>query len=131
MPLSPQCRDPYKLCPCVRTMYFRMIHELETTHQLPVTLIETLREQDRQEYYIRVGVSRTLHSMHLAQLPNRLALAFDLAPTEYLAERGWHPEGALWRAMGDVGESVGLEWGGRWRSFHDMPHYQLRSCVCV
>ena len=98
------------------------------------TLIETLRQEDRQAYYVRVGASRTMHSMHLAQPPNGLALAFDLAPTVYLSERAWHPEGELWHVLGEAGEALGLEWGGRWGfrwGFRDMPHFQLRRCACA
>ena len=29
-----------------------------------------------------------------------------------------------WNRIGEIGESVGLEWGGRWRSFKDRPHFQ-------
>ena len=29
-----------------------------------------------------------------------------------------------WERIGQLGESVGLEWGGRWRSFQDRPHFQ-------
>ena len=29
-----------------------------------------------------------------------------------------------WERIGEIGESVGLEWGGRWRSFTDKPHFQ-------
>lgn len=30
-----------------------------------------------------------------------------------------------WKAYGAVAEAVGLEWGGSWESFHDLPHVQL------
>ncbi len=29
-----------------------------------------------------------------------------------------------WNRIGEIGESVGLEWGGRWTSFKDRPHFQ-------
>lgn len=29
-----------------------------------------------------------------------------------------------WERIGEIGESVGLEWGGRWHSFKDRPHFQ-------
>jgi len=29
-----------------------------------------------------------------------------------------------WEAIGQIGESLGLEWGGRWKSFVDKPHFQ-------
>lgn len=32
-------------------------------------------------------------------------------------------DASLWQTMGQCGERVGLEWGGRWK-FVDMPHFQ-------
>ena len=129
--VASQCRDPQMLCPCVRSRYLALLHEAEILHGMAVSLIETLRQPSRQAYYLRIGASRTMQSMHLAQPPHSLALAFDAIPTLYLSERSWHPEGPLWPVLGSIGESVGLEWGGRWTGFHDAPHFQLRECLCV
>ena len=30
-----------------------------------------------------------------------------------------------WERLGKMGELIGLEWGGRWTSFVDRPHFQL------
>ena len=30
----------------------------------------------------------------------------------------------LWHRVGELGESVGLEWAGRWRSFKELAHFQ-------
>lgn len=29
-----------------------------------------------------------------------------------------------WETVGSIGESLGLEWGGRWKEFRDRPHFQ-------
>ena len=56
------------------------------------------------------------------------ALAFDIAFRE--EGTGWitwdepHPGG--WEEIGVIGESAGLEWGGRWTKFQDRPHFQMR-----
>lgn len=34
-------------------------------------------------------------------------------------------QGALWEKIGALGESVGLEWAGRWRRFREWPHFQF------
>ena len=31
----------------------------------------------------------------------------------------------LWNKVGAIGESVGLEWAGRWKRFREFPHFQL------
>ena len=36
-------------------------------------------------------------------------------------------ESPHYAALGPVGESVGLAWGGRWKSFKDEPHYELKT----
>ena len=37
----------------------------------------------------------------------------------------YHGEHPLYTELGPLGESLGLEWGGRWK-FRDEPHYQFR-----
>lgn len=32
---------------------------------------------------------------------------------------------AIWEKLGTIGESLGLEWGGRWNRIIDRPHFQL------
>jgi peptidoglycan L-alanyl-D-glutamate endopeptidase CwlK len=36
------------------------------------------------------------------------------------------PDGDLWRKIGELGESVGLEWAGRWKGkLREMAHFQF------
>jgi peptidoglycan L-alanyl-D-glutamate endopeptidase CwlK len=32
---------------------------------------------------------------------------------------------SVWYAIGEVGEAIGLKWGGRWRGKKDMPHFEM------
>lgn len=34
-------------------------------------------------------------------------------------------DGELWQRIGELGESVGLEWAGRWVKFREFPHFQF------
>jgi peptidoglycan L-alanyl-D-glutamate endopeptidase CwlK len=36
-------------------------------------------------------------------------------------------ESPLYKKLGKIGKSVGLEWGGDWSALIDQPHYQLRT----
>jgi peptidoglycan L-alanyl-D-glutamate endopeptidase CwlK len=57
------------------------------------------------------------HSNH------NFGIAFDVGifrGKEYCDE---HP---LYHELGTLGKSLGLEWGGDWKSIVDEPHYQLR-----
>lgn len=33
-------------------------------------------------------------------------------------------DGQLWEKVGEIGESVGLEWAGRWKTFKEYAHFQ-------
>lgn len=52
-------------------------------------------------------------------------VAFDVAFIKN-GKPSWsnqHP----WNLLGEVGESLGLEWGGRWKSLNDRPHFQYKA----
>lgn len=40
-------------------------------------------------------------------------------------------ESTLYKRLGEIGESVGLEWGGHWESITDMPHYQYKTGLTI
>ena len=58
------------------------------------------------------------HSFH------NFGLALDLAVFSKDGKT-YHGDHALYRELGPLGESLGFEWGGRWK-FVDEPHYQFR-----
>jgi len=128
--VTPQIRDPEKLCPCIRAKYKQFVEQCRDAFIVPA-LIETLRAADRQQYYMDIGVSWTMASKHLPQPPNGLSLAFDVCPSSYLKEPKWFPFGPLWDEMGAIGQSIGLKWGV-WRDGKniDKPHYYLDACEC-
>lgn len=55
-------------------------------------------------------------------------VAFDAAPMRN-GDIVWGTDNPddkrLWTTYGHTGVSLGLEWGGNWRSFTDMPHMQI------
>ncbi len=125
--MTPQSRDVTKLCPCIR----ERLTFLTKILSFPLTVIETIRALDRQEYYIKIGASWTLRSKHLPQPPHHLALAFDAAPSEYLSMKLWNPRGGFWKDYGQAGEDLGLTWGGRWKQ-KDLSHLELSNgCECA
>ncbi len=40
----------------------------------------------------------------------------------------WNDDAPEWQQIGELGESLGLEWGGRW-GFKDKPHFQLTAGI--
>ena len=131
MSLSPQDRDVAHLCDCLRRKWEDLVDTLEEDHNPPIFLstIETLRQPDRQAYYLKHGVSWTKNSKHLPQPPEKKSLAIDICPVAYLTMKGWNPAGALWGVVGEEGERLGLRWGGRWKQ-KDLAHLELEACEC-
>ena len=91
------------------------------------TVIEGLRTFERQRELMKQGATRTMNSRHLK------GYAVDLMPygVPHVWETGrkdvlqaWHDiADAMKQAAAEKGAPV--EWGGDWRSFVDMPHYEL------
>lgn len=52
------------------------------------------------------------------------AMAFDVVPIVH-GKPQWDSKDPIWKSVGDIGKSFGLEWGGDWISFKDYPHFQL------
>lgn len=55
--------------------------------------------------------------------------AFDIVPMRY-GKPVWGTSGAdgrLWVRIGEIGESCGLEWAGRWTRFREYPHFQITN----
>lgn len=58
----------------------------------------------------------TLKSKHID------GLAIDLVPVKD-GKYWWTAPYLVWERMGEIGESVGLSWGGRWKTA-DCPHFE-------
>ena len=94
---------------------------IQITHQ-DFTVIEGLRDIQRQEELLRRGATQTMNSRHLT------GHAVDITPWvngEISWDWKYYPEVA--KAMKQAAQElkVDLEWGGNWKRFKDGPHYQL------
>lgn len=83
------------------------------------TVLEGLRDIDRQRELVSTGKSTTMNSRHLT------GHAVDIAP--WPISWDWDYFYPIADAMKQAAEEleVDLEWGGDWKSFPDGPHYQL------
>jgi hypothetical protein len=54
--------------------------------------------------------------------PHGFGLAFDVVPLVN-GKAIWDNNG-LWVKIGAIGKSLGLEWGGDWKTIIDKPHFQ-------
>lgn len=74
----------------------------------------------------RVSNARPGMSLHERMLSGRPAsLAFDIAPFDAKGQPLWAANAPEWAVAGEVGERLGLTWGGRFKSIKDLPHFEL------
>ncbi len=90
---------------------------------LPVAIIDTLRTPEEHAANLAKGVSWTQHSKHLD------GLAIDICPFATFQLHGanklqWDAADPAWQTIGEIGESMGLRWGGRWKQ-KDMGHFEF------
>lgn len=85
-------------------------------------VIEGLRTKARQAYLLDAGKSRTMNSYHLT------GHAVDIAPiVDGKVSWDWKHYYPLADAMIQAAKelNVKIEWGGRWKTFPDAPHWQI------
>ena len=78
----------------------------------------TVRDEAYQRYCYEIGTaSSPVPSFHAQSA----GLAFDFCKNVKGQE---YSDLEFFRKAGEIGEQVGFEWGGRWKSFPDRPHLQ-------
>lgn len=92
------------------------------------TVVEGLRTLARQREYFDLGKTRTMRSRHLTGHAVDLVPLVDLDGDRDL-EASWErahffPVVDAMRASA-AAAGVLIEWGGDWKDFVDMPHWQL------
>jgi peptidoglycan L-alanyl-D-glutamate endopeptidase CwlK len=84
-----------------------------------VTGGELFRTTEQQQIYVRTGRSKTMNSNHLRRCAIDLnffrdgALVYDV--------QALRPVGEYWQSL-----SPKNSWGGMWKSFKDVPHFERR-----
>jgi hypothetical protein len=93
---------------------------------VPVRVVDTGRTRAEQEQKRAQGVSWTTRSKHEPQPPEQKSEAGDVVPEAILEEHkpDWDPTNPLWLRIGIIGESLGLRWGGRWKTHPDPSHFE-------
>jgi peptidoglycan L-alanyl-D-glutamate endopeptidase CwlK len=88
------------------------------SHGVPIRVTSGFRsfaEQDALYAQGRTKPGQIVTKAQGGQSLHNYGVAFDVWPTGVQD----------WDTIGKCGESLGLEWGGRWTSFVDKPHFQL------
>lgn len=118
----------------------RVVRRAMSFQVMDLTVLETLRDEDRQKMLVAAGSSQKADSLHLAN-GDGLAEAVDLLPYPYNVNGVdvWQDKqrfavlaGIMFAAA--ALENVPIRWGGDWdgdgnnadSKFHDMPHFERR-----
>ena len=123
-------RDIKDLHPKVKVMAEKFLSECKAAG-LNVTIYSTYRDHESQnELYAqgRTKPGKVVTKAKGGDSFHNWKVAFDAAPIVN-GSIPWN-DAKLFEKMGAIGESVGLEWGGRWK-FKDMPHFQFTGGLSI
>ena len=107
--------------PYARALYFKA-----RGHGLTINIISGLRsyaEQDAMYAQGRAEPGNVVTNARGGYSNHNFGIAFDVGLFERNKYLGESP---MYKAVGALGEELGLEWGGNWRTIIDQPHFQLR-----
>ncbi len=120
-------RDTSLLHPKLKEKLQDFLSECEK-HGLKVGIAETLRTAAEQDALYAKGRTQpgkivtnakgsSYSSMH------QWGVAFDIYRND--GKGAYNTSDGFFEKAGKIGESIGLIWGGSWKGFADMPHFQL------
>lgn len=93
---------------------------------LNVKITDTLRSKEEQDGLYAQGRTAPGSIVTNVQYPNsghNWGVAFDICRNE--KGREYDDSDGFFAKVGKIGESLGLTWGGSWKSFQDKPHFEL------
>lgn len=116
------------LHPKVQTLCRAFLSHCEDSG-IDVLITSTYRDAESQAGLYAQGRTRPGRKVTNAkpgQSWHNWRVAFDVVPLRQ-GKPVWGTSGKdleLWRQIGAIGKSVGLEWAGDWKTFREYPHFQ-------
>jgi peptidoglycan L-alanyl-D-glutamate endopeptidase CwlK len=95
-----------------------------------IQIVRGLRTIEEQDEFYTQGRTRPGEIITMVQGGysfHNFGVAFDIRPVEQDEEQ----KKLLYTKAGPLGEKLGLEWGGSWKDFIDMPHFQYTAGYSV
>lgn len=92
---------------------------------IDIIFTSTYRDNEAQDALYKSGrtaLGGIVTNAKAGQSWHNYKLAFDFAPIVN-GKIDWN-NGVLWKRCGEIAESCGLEWAGRWVRFKEMAHCQ-------
>lgn len=113
-----------KLHPSIRTMAKNFISKAKAEGiDLKITFgTRTFEEQQKLYNQGRTTPGAIVTKAKPGRSFHNYSLAIDVVPIVN-GKADW--ESKLWDKIGEIGESVGFDWGGRWKTIVDRPHFQF------
>ena len=96
---------------------------------IDILVTSTYRDFESQDALYaqgRTAPGRKVTNARAGQSWHNWRCALDIVPLRN-GKPVWNTSGAdweLWEAVGNIGESCGLEWAGRWKTFKEYAHFQ-------
>lgn len=96
--------------------------------KIKILITQTLRTKEEQDTLYAQG--RTTKGSIVTNAKggysyHNFGVAFDFC-TIVEGKPAWKNK-KLFNKVGSLGVSLGLEWGGNWKTFQDLPHFQYRA----
>jgi peptidoglycan L-alanyl-D-glutamate endopeptidase CwlK len=88
-----------------------------------ISATRTREEQDRLYAQGRTTKGPIVTNARGGYSNHNFGIAFDVG---LFAGNRYLEESSLYKVVGALGQELGLEWGGSWKSIVDEPHFQLR-----
>lgn len=99
---------------------------------IDLLITSTYRDFESQDALYAQGRSvpgRKVTNARAGQSFHNYLVAFDVVPLVH-GKPMWETVGAaahVWKQIGDIGKSCGLEWAGDWTTFREFPHFQYTA----
>src|SRR5947209_373213 len=90
-----------------------------------ITITQTLRTIEEQDALYAQGRTKPGNIVTKAKGGysfHNFGVAFDVCPV--VNGKAVWDDNELFKKIGEIGIKIGLEWGGTWTSFLDLPHFQ-------
>lgn len=116
---TPMIADLNALHPFFRDKITELIYRCHKKG-IELAIVESYRTRAKQAEYFSMGKKYTRSAGGKSK--HQYGLAVDLVPI-VKGEPMWDNK-ILWKKIGMIGESLGLRWGGRWRSIYDPAHFE-------
>lgn len=120
-------RDISQLHPEVQKLAEKLIEQCAAVG-LKIKITDCLRSKAEQDALYAQGRTKSGSIVTNVKYPNSMhnwGIAFDFCRND--GKGAYNDLDGFFSRVGNIGKSLGLEWGGDWTSFVDKPHFQLRG----